>query len=330
MATIRDIARIAGVSVSTASLALNGHDRVRPATRQRVLDAATQLEYHPSHSARSLSVGRTWSLNLLNPLGSSGLSSSFFTRFVRGVHQVAHSHEYSLALTALDDEVEASHEAGKLVRERRADGVILMNLSDDEALVEQLLHNGFPHVLLGQSALSGVATVDSDNEAAARDAAHHLLARGNQPILFLNAPKRHTFAQERAAGYRRAHLEAGLESDEALIRFGFSTAELAREEVRKLLQQDVTFKGLMASSDELAVGALRALRDVGLRVPDDVAIIGMNNDELGEYTDPRLTSIDLNAEELGREAAQLLITTIEGGPVERRLVPHKLVRRESA
>lgn len=330
MSTIRDIARAAGVSVSTASLALNGDARVRPGTRQRVLDAAKALEFHPSRTAKSLSSGRTWSLHLLNPLADRGLSSSFFTRFVRGVHEVVHRHEYSLALTVLDDEAEAEAALEKLVLERWSDGVILMNLSEEARLLEMVLEQGFPHVLLGHSAREGVRSVDSDNEAVARDAAAHLLARGRAPVLFLNGPERHAFTQERARGYRLAHRLAGQACGEALVQFGLTSAEAARSRVRELLAGGARFGGVLASSDELAVGALRALRDADLRVPADVAIVGMNNDDLTEYTDPPLSSVELNAPQLGRAAAELLIAAIDRQAPERRLVPHHLVQRDSS
>lgn len=330
MTTIRDIARVAGVSVSTASLALNGSERVRPGTRQRVLDAAARLEYTPSHSARSLSSGRTWSLHVLNPLGNAGLSSSFFTRFVTGVHRGVHGDDYTLALTVVDDEAGAARQLDKLLRERRADGVILMNLSAGEHLLERIVGEAFPHVLLGDSPLAGVNSVDNDNEAVAADAAAHLLASGRQRILFLNAPQELHFARERARGYRRAHGQAGFAVDEELLRHGYGTAENASKCIEGMLAEGFAFDAVLTASDEIALGALRALRDAGVRVPDDVAMIGINNDDIAEYTAPRLTSVELNAVQLGLEAAGLLLASIGGAEPERRLVPHTVVQRESS
>lgn len=330
MTTIRDIARQAGVSVSTASLALNGDRRVRPETRGRVLAAAKQLDYHPSRTAKNLSSGRTWSLHLLNPLRDAGLSSSFFTRFVHGVHDVVHARDYTLALTVLDDEAEAEQLLDKLVLERWTDGVILMNLSEEGPILAKLLEHEFPHVLLGHSALEGVTSVDNDNEAVGHDAAEYLLSRARHPLVFLNGPAAHPFVQERADGFRRAHAAAGVRMEAAALQFGVSTAVAARARVRDLLDAGVNFGGVLASSDEVAIGALRALRDAGLSVPDDVALVGMNNDDLTDYLDPPLTSVELNAAELGREAADLLIRSIDGHPPERRLVPHRLAQRSSS
>ncbi len=330
MTTIRDIARLAGVSVSTASLALNGSDRVRRSTRQKVLDAARSLDYTASHSARSLGSGRTWHLHLINPISNHGRSSSFLTSFVHGVHKVVHRHDYTLALSALNSESEAEAELDKLIRERRSDGVILMNVSDELHLLQQLLDRDFPHVLLGYSPLDNVNSVDSDNEAVGRDATTHLLQRGRKRILFLNAPAQHAFAQSRARGYRVAHAEAAIEVDEELLRFGLTTVPSARAETARMLRDCPDFDGVLASSDEVAIGALRALREAGRRVPEDAAIVGMNNDELADYTEPRLTSVELNPGDLGHAAAQLLLNSIANGPPERRLVRHCIITRESA
>ena len=330
MSTLRDIAVKAGVAVSTASLAINDDGRVKPATRQRVLDAASALNYHPSRAARNLSSGRTWSLHLFNFLSNGGLSSGFFTRFVRGVHDVVHSHSYALALTVLEDETEAKEMLNRFILERWTDGVILMNLSEEEQGLEPLLAQNVPHVLLGHSERAGVWSVDSDNEAVARDATRHLLARGRDPVLFLNGPARHAFVQERARGYRQAHTEFGIVPQETLLQFELGSAHEARERIGVLLKGGLEPGSVLAASDAVAVGAMRGLRDAGLCIPNDMAVVGMNNDDLAEYTDPPLTSVELNACDLGREAARSLLARIGGAPPERRLVSHHLVVRASS
>lgn len=330
MATIRDIAKRADVSVSTASLALNGDARVTPVTRQRVLEAARMLNYHPSRAARGLSKGRTYSLHLFNPIGNDGLSSSFFTRFAKGVHDVVHSQNYSLALTVLDDEDEARDILERLILEKWTDGVILMNLSQETRLLEQLAERTFPHVLLGSSAVAGVQSVDNDNEAVAYEATQHLLARGGDPVLFLNGLAHHRFVQERATGFKAAHQAWGLVPDTRHLQFDLTQAADARARVDALLSEGLAFNSVLASSDVLAVGALRALRDHRLRVPQDVRLIGINNDDITDYTDPPLSSVELHASQLGREAARLLLESIAGAPFTRQLVPHRLVLRDSS
>ena len=332
MSTIRDIARHAGVAVSTASLALNGGARVRAETRQRVLDAAEELSYHPMRAARSLSRGLTWSLHLLDPMTSGALSSGFFTRFVRGIHDTAREHNYSVALSVLDSEAEAQTLAERLIHERWTDGIILMNPSASPLILKQLIRSRFPLVVLGRAPLANALSVDNDNVQVGFDATTHLLRNRAGPVLMLNGPEHQTFTRERAEGYRMAVRQAGLAPRPELIRSIPGTADAARQEVHDLLLQGQEFKSVLAVSDGMAIGAMRALRENGVRVPSDVAVLGMNNDDLAEYTDPTLSSVELNAYELGREATSLLLAAVRGTSLERerRIVPHQLALRDSA
>jgi len=332
VSTIRDIARRAGVAVSTASLALNDDRRVRPETRQRVLEAAEALDYHPMRAARSLSHGVTWSLHLLDPERSGALSGGFFTRLVRGIHDTARERGYSFALSILDDEAEAQSVAERLVRERWTDGIILMNPSAGPAILEQLTENAFPVVVLGRASVASAPSVDNDNVRAARDATAHLLRSAPGPVLLLNGPEHQTFTLDRAEGYRRAVCEAGADPDPRLVRFIAGDADAAHREVLRALDDGIRFRSVLAVSDGMAVGAMRALREHGRRIPDDVAVMGMNNDDLAEYTDPRLSSVELNAFELGSRATELLLAAVRGeaGSGQRCIVPHTLALRESA
>lgn len=330
MKTIRDIAQHAHVSVSTVSLALRGDVRVRPGTRQRILDVAEQLNYRPMRAARSLSSGKTWTLDVINPATDAGLTSSFNTRFLHGVHDTARGAQYSVALRIVDDEAGALKTVERLILERATDGVVLMNPSDNEALVEHLAESEFPHVLLGRSSRHHVRSVDNDNVAVAADATEHLVTRGRTPILFLSGPERHTFAGDRLRGYREALARHGLE-DTAMTVEGDGTGDSARALVRSLLDGGSPIRSVLALSDLLAIGAMRGVRDTGRRLPEEVAVMGMNNDDLTEYTDPRLSSVELGAFELGRRAAGTLLALLRGDvhAAPRTIVPHRLVPRES-
>lgn len=325
ISTIRDIARKAKVSASTASLALNGDKRVRDETRQRILLIAQQLNYRPMRAARSLSIGKSLTITVINPVPDSNLTSGFHSRFLHGIHDVAKRHHYTVALTVLDDEIEALGTLERLILERASDGVILMNPSDNPALLEMLKTQAFPHVLLGRHAQGAGLSVDNDNEAVAYDATQHLLERGRDSILFLSGPRRHTFTQDRWQGYARAvPFPVSAEGD--------GSAEQAREQVAALIREGVSFQGILALSDAIAIGAMRAVRELGLRIPEDVAIMGMNNDDLTLFTDPPLSSVELNAYQLGDKAASLLLEHIGGQlPTQRRyIVPHKVVVRGSS
>lgn len=329
MSTIRDVARNAGVSVSTASLAMNGDARVKPETRSRILAAAEQLAYHPVRAARSLSSGRSYVLQLLNPGFRGEFSSGFFTRFVTGAHDAARERGYSLELAVPAGVDEARSILKRLITGRGADGVLLINPSEDDALLADVLEASFPHVLLGRSPVPGVSTVDNDNFRVAHDATDHLSAAGRRRLVLLNSAAHHTFAKDRAAGFDAAVAAAGAigHSEYELI-----TADDGRRVVGRLLDEGCPIDGVVAVGDSLAVGALKALADRGRRVPDEVSVIGMNNDEMGEFTSPSLSSVDLSAFDLGYACGELLLATIAGEAAvgERRMVGHNLVIRGSS
>lgn len=331
MTTIRDIARSAGVSVSTASLALNGDARVRPATRDRVLTAAAALDYHPSLAARSLSQGRTWSVQLLYPADGT-MSSGFFSRFVRGLHDGARDRGSSLALSVPIDAEEAQITLRRMIRERWADGVVFMNLGPDDPMLDQAREHRYPHVLIGRAARSDVPTVDNDNRAAAFDVTQALLARGCRHLLLLNGPEGPFFTRERASGFADAHAATGVALAEGAVVFTDGTPEDAQRAVSAWLDAGRPLDGLVAVSDLLAVAALQALERHGMAVPERVRLFGMNNDDIGRFVAPSLSTVELHAHELGVTAASLLLEQVEGSVPDplRRLVGHELVERETS
>jgi len=329
--TIRDIARTAGVSVSTASLALNGDVRVRAHTRERVLAAARELDYHPSLAARSLSHGRTWSVQLLYP-GAGSMSSGFFTRFVGGLHDGAHARGSSLTLSVPTDAAEAEATLLRMIRERWADGVAFMNLDTDDPLPELARSHGFPHVLVGRGAHDGVPTVDNDNFAVGYDVTATLLRRGSRHLLLLNGHDGQAFIRERADGFVAAHRDAGVDLAPDSVVFTDDRPESAQRVVAEWLDRGRPLDGIVTISDPLAVAVLQVLGRRGLAVPGDVRVFGMNNDDIGRFALPSLSSVELNARELGLAAAALLLDQVDGVQPDlvRRMVGHDLVERETS
>jgi LacI family transcriptional regulator len=330
MSTIRDIARLAGVSVSTASLALNDDRRVRAETRQRVLTAADTLDYHPMRAARSLSSGRTWSIHLLDPALGANMSSGFFTRFLRGLHDVARDGGYTLTLTVPQDEAEARSVLKRLIAERWSDGVVLMNPTDHDGVLGDVVAAGFPHVLVGRSPLAGVSTVDNDNVRVAFDATTHLLDAGRRAPLLLNGPRDRTFTQDRARGFEAACRAFGLA--DAPIAYVDGGAEATARALADHLDAGHPLDALVTVSDPQAVIAMRSLQERALHIPTDVAIIGMNNDDVTQFTNPRLSSVELNAEDLGRGAMETLLARLGAAAAgdQQRIVAHELIVRESS
>ena len=327
MATIRDIARQAQVSVSTVSLTLNGDGRVRPTTRERVLEVVERLDYRPSRSARSLSSGLAYSIHLLDPLGGQALTSGFLTGFSKGLHDAARESSYTVAFSIVADEHEAVSHTRTLISERWTDGVILLNPSDNSALLDLMAERGFPYVVLGRDPEGRGLSVDNDNFRVGFDAASYLIDGGRRSLAFIAGAQQQTFSRDRADGFLAAVEKAGVKGE---VHYNDGTPEAAAD--LALAAAHAGADALVAASDPQAVAALRALRNANLHVPHDIALMGMNNDAIGEYVDPPLTSVDLRAYRLGLEAASMLIERIGNDELseERRLVPHSIVPRESA
>jgi len=306
--TIRDVAKRAGVSVSTASLALNGKPLVSDETRQKVLKAAEELNYHPNAVAKSLADGRTRTLALFIPVTLEHLFSSagFFGGLLKGMHRAALEQGYHISLHVVESEDEAAEQIRGLIRSGRSDGLIITNPTVQPPYLSELREVDLPVVFIGRPLDKNFPYVDNDNVEVGRLGVRHLIESGHERIVFLNGPSRFTFSLDRLEGYRRELVAAGLAYDEALVWSSSLTEEHAYTTVLSALEAGLEFTALFATSDIQAVGALRALREVGLAVPEDVAVLAVNNTALTRYYAPPIAAIDLHEAQLGYKSVQLL------------------------
>jgi len=328
-----DVARVAGVSVSTASLALRGGERVAPETKARILDAARKLSYVPNELGRSMRRGRTHTLAIVIPQTTQRIfSHPFFTEVMGGVTDVAVNAGYTvlLSVSSQDDGDDAYT---RLLESRRADGVILMAapLEDRNALT--LAASGLPVVFLGSWSHGPlVHSVCIDERAAAKTLVVHLLDQGYQRIAYLAGQQGHGPAIEREQGYRDALAEAGRAVNPLLVVRGDFSPESGRAAMLQLLERGTPPDAVFAASDEMAIGALQVLNERGLRVPFDVALAGFDDIALATMTSPPLTTIHYPMRELGSAAARLLLEEISGsaaGPT-RIVFPTPLIVRGSS
>jgi len=319
------------VAVSTASLALNGRPYVSKETRFKVLQAAEELGYHPHSLAKNLADGRTRNLGLITPISLDHLfgSAGFFANLLSGMHRAAADHGYNLSLHIADSEEEAAACIRSLLRGRSADGLIITNPTSSCPYLEDLGRHRVPFVFIGRP-LAKAPYVDNDNVEACRLAVRHLIDQGHLRIAFLNGPERFTFCADRLLGYRIALKEAGLPYDERLV-WRSELVEAAAYSTVKELAPRKGFTALFAASDVQAVGAIRALRELGRQVPQDVAIACVNNSELAQHFIPPLTTVDLHEYWLGHWAAKRLVQLIQGERAHHPiLIPGELVVRESS
>lgn len=329
--TIRDVAKRAGVAVSTASLALNGKPHVSRETRFKVLQAAEELGYHPHTLAKNLADGRTRNLGLITPISLEHLfaSAGFFSCLLRGMHRAAAEHGYNLSLHIAESEDEAVSRVRSAVRGRSVDGLLITNPTVTCPYLRDLKRHRIPFVFIGRP-LEEATYVDNDNVEVSRIGVRHLIECGHKRIAFLNGPTHFTFCVDRLLGYRGALEEAGLSYDERLV-WQSDLVEGAAYEVVWELAPKHEFTALFAGSDVQAVGAIRALQARGLKVPQDVAVVCVNNTDLTRHFIPSLTAVDLHEYWLGYWAVKRLIQTIEGEKTNHPiLIPGELVVRGSS
>ncbi|GIJ60155.1 LacI family transcriptional regulator [Virgisporangium aurantiacum] len=328
---LKDVAERAGVSVKTVSNVVNGYEHVRPDTRARVLEAISALDYRPNISARNLRRGRTGIIALAVP----ELDIPYFAELARHVVTAAARHDWTVLIDQTNGDREQERLVAGGIRDHLIDGLIFSPLALTGADLSPSAEAP-PMVLLGERVDHGPADhVAIDNVAAARDATAHLITLGRRRIAAVGA--QHTAeaatARLRLAGWSAALTAAGLPADPALVapapswhRADGATA------VRDLLVGGRRPDAILCFNDTLALGAIRALHDAGLRVPDDVAVAGFDDIEDGRYSIPTLTTVAPDKADLARVAVDLLAARVAGGdtgPPQEQTVPHRLIVRES-
>jgi LacI family transcriptional regulator len=333
-ANSHDVAKLAGVSRTTVSFILNGVAGVQipEETRRRVWEAARQLNYYPDAAARSLASGKSRVIGLILCQQADHLAADLFLpEVLRGITDNAREWDFRVLLETVAN-VSAPDAYLSLARERQIDGIVISGPRSDDQQLGQLVAEGFPVVLQGRLRGADIPFVDVDNVAGAKQAVAHLIGLGHQRIgLITNAPLHYTASEDRYRGYRQALSDAGLAYDEALMRQGDFVEESGYLAMRELLGLPNRPSAVFVASDVVAFGALAAIREQGLRIPQDMAVVGFDDIRLAPYMHPPLTTVHLPAYELGWQAGDLLLHLIRGETPMRTevLLPTELVVRQS-
>ncbi len=328
MVTIRDVARAAGVSIATASRALHKSHLVAEDTRETVRAAADRLLYSPHRGARSLSTSRTHTIGVLLP----DLYGEFFSEVIRGIDQTAQGVGYHCLLSS------ARHGGPTLEAALRSmrgwvDGLVLMSPEFNGDLSKRALPSGFPVVLLNcPPSDTPHDSLTVANYEGAHAMVRHLAGLGHTRIAIIQGAAGNFDAAERLRGYRAALEEAGLPAaPELAVRGDFSEAT-GDAGARALLRLPDRPTAIFAANDGMAIGALHALRDSGLRVPEDIAIGGFDDIPMARYVEPALTSVHVDISALGARAAARLFSALERPEdwnISRETLPTTLVVRRS-
>jgi LacI family transcriptional regulator len=330
MPTIRDVANRAGVAPITVSRVINNSGYVSPATRERVEAAIAELQYVPNTLARSLRSKRTKTIALL----LTDITNPFWTTVARGVEDAASEQGFNMVLCNTDESETKQTNYLKVLLEKRVDGILLVPARSKAEPVELIQGQGTQVVILDRRVpCSQVDVVRCDSEGGAYQLTQLLLRLGHRRIAMLSGPADVSTAVDRVVGYRRALAQTGLDPDEAPIYYGEFTQSAGYEMMGRALSITPWPTAVFGANNFIAIGALRALRDVGLGVPDDVALVTFDDLPLTLVLDPFLTVATQPAYEMGRQATELLLARLGGqapADCQEIVLPTEIIVRRSS
>lgn len=323
--TIADIAQTAGVSASTVSRVLSGGNKVSEAKREAVLKAVSDLNYHPNMFARGLASGQSMTIGVL----TQNFGSPFYDAIIQGIVQKLNKTGYFPIFADGQWQQEMEVEAIQAMMRRQIDGLIVLG---GYLMVDELkeLAGNIPVVIVARK-LAGYEEncVCIDNVEAACQATQHLIELGHRQIVHICGPMDHPDARDRRAGYLKALAEAGIEPDPELIIDGAFRRQSGVLAVEMLLSRRTTFSAVFAANDQMAYGTRLGLYRRGIRVPEDVSLVGFDDEPAAAFMIPPLTTVRQPAVQLGLEAAKIVLARLKGEQVEATPLKAELIVRES-
>ncbi|MCL2550590.1 MAG: LacI family transcriptional regulator [Actinomycetia bacterium] len=327
--SITDVAKRAGVSTTTVSYVFSGHRHVAQKTREHVLEIVREMGYEPNQLARGLRTRRSHTIALIIP----DITNPFYTSLARGLQDVVAADGYQVFVCNTDGDHASEQAALKQMVARSVDAVAFAGYFNHRRDVAPLVANGTPVVLVGAGTPgAGVDVLSTDDVAAGELATQHLLHRGHRRIAFITGPEREGPPADRVAGYRKALAEADARYRKAYVaRTSFSRAGGA-EAMGRLLDLPQPPKAVICTNDMVAIGAIDTARSRGLRIPDDVAVMGFDDIEAAALISPALTTVSVRPHEQGQGVGRLLLQRLEDPDAVRQRVLYApaVVARDSA
>jgi DNA-binding LacI/PurR family transcriptional regulator len=326
--TIRDVARMAGVSVATVSRYLNNATLLAPDTALRVQRAMDELNFVPHPIARNLATNRTNTIGLL----LLDIGGNFYSPLLRGIEAVSSEAGFDLLIHSTGSS-HVGNARKRTLTEHNTDGLLSFTDALDNVELTRLNRIGFPVVLMHQSPPSGIdipVVIIENQEGARRLVVHLIKVHHRKRIVFLQGPPGNEDSSAREMGYCQALREHDFPFDPNLVAIGNFDTEFAYNTVKKLLINGVDFDAIFTGDDDSAIGVLQALQEAGIRVPEDVSVAGFDDSIFARLLNPALTTIHAPIEEVGREAVYQLINLIRGDYTEPRIIlPTELIIRQS-
>ena len=311
---ITQIAQVLGVSKTTVSRAISGNGRISAATRQRVLDYVKEHNYTPSMMARGLVKRCSYNISLVISTQFSDFELPFLRKVMRSVYQVAGDSDYDVLLTLVGEN--ETRPVERLLDNRKIDGLILTRTLERDPLIPLLKARKVPFVAIGQPEDDQVLSVDHDQVGGCREMTSLLLMKGMKHIALLGGSMLYTVNQSRLEGFRQAYVKMGQKIDESLLFLELESDDLRTSAVELAVQRGADC--ILCMDDQVALLALSTLRQLNLRVPQDICLASLYDDEALQGCTPQITAVSFDAEQLGRRTAQQLLSLIRHQPVETR------------
>lgn len=327
MVTISDVAKLANVSTATVSRVLSNSGNVKKETTEKVLEAIQKLNYQPNILARQLRKLETKTILVVVP----DITNTFFSKILRGIERVAIENDYEVLLGDTGNDVERERGYLDILRQKKADGMILLTARLESHLLEEMAGE-FP-VVLACEYLEGstIPTVSIDNISSARKATEYLINLGHRRIGFISGPLNVILSRDRLKGFRQAMAQHNIPIESFLVQEGDFSFESGYNMMMKFLAFDQPPTAVFAANDEMAIGAIKAIKSKGLNVPDDISVVGFDDIKFASIYEPALTTISQPMFEIGKKAMELLIKLINKDQLEKNqyILEDQLVIRET-
>ncbi|WP_274365164.1 LacI family DNA-binding transcriptional regulator [Paenibacillus thermotolerans] len=325
---IRDVALRANVSPTTVSRVLNGNPRVKTSTREKVLNVIEQMNYVPNAAAKNLRSQRTMTLGVIVP----DVRVSFFGEILKGIEIRAYSEKYKVVICDTQNDPNREAEYLGLLSDRSVDGMILIVPMLDAVDLGPYLDRGYTIGIIGSAPEhENLLNVHTDNMKAACEAVCHLIETGHKDIAYISGHPNASDSYDRLEGYIRALREHAIPFRPELLDAGGFSEEGGYEAFYKLIERNIPFTAVFCANDEMALGVYKACAELNLRIPEDVAVVGFDNDRVTGYLSPALTTVHQPKIEMGEEIAAMMIRLLHDEKIESRVkrLDSVLIKRDS-
>lgn len=327
--TIKDVAEKAGVSIATVSRVINNSKQVSQQVKEKVLKAIEEMDFKPNPVARSLVMKKSRLIGVVVP----EMSSYFFGEIMNGIEEIFRTHAYDIIICNSCGNHEQEMRDLDLFTAKQVEGIIFMSWKLENQVVDHIKKMKIPVIMINRNTSKlAVPSVSIDNYKAAYELTQYLLEKGHREIVLIrNSIDVDAFGLEQYKGYKQALMDYGIDANKNFVKYGDFSLDNSYNIVKSLIEEDNLPTAIFATSDVMAIGAINALKDSGLNVPEDVSVVGFNDIRLASIYRPKLTVIHQPLYNIGTVAAKMTIDYINGNESEDNIIilPHSLIERES-